>query len=82
MLSLLRRVNWPADLLGALRWFFMLAFIMIELFAKGLIEARHLGLEACGVEGFADGGVEGVAVEKGLESGGNGVQVLLRADFT
>ena len=26
--------------------------------------------------------MEGVAVEKGLESGGNGVQVLLRADFT
>ena len=40
----------------------MLAFIMIELFAKGLIEARHLGLEACGVEGFADGGVEGTAM--------------------
>ena len=30
----------------------MLAFIMIELFAKGLIEAHHLGFEGGGVEGF------------------------------
>ena len=52
------------------------------LFAKGLIEPHHLGFQACGVEGFADGGVEGVAVEEGLEGGGNGVKVLLRADFT
>ena len=39
-------------------------------------------MEGGGVEGFADGGVEGVAVEEGLEGGGNGVQILLRADFT
>ena len=57
----------------------MLAFIMIELFAKGLIEAHHLGFEGGGVKGFADGGVEGVAVEEGLEGGGDGVKVLLRA---
>ena len=59
-----------------------MAFIMIELFAEGLIEPHHLGFQGDGIEGFADGGVEGVAVEKGLEGGGNGVQILLRADFT
>ena len=46
-----------------------------------MVKAHHLGFEGGGVEGFADGGVERVAIEKGLESGGNGVQVLLRADF-
>lgn len=53
-----------------------------RLLTEAPVEARHLGLEGGGVEGFADGGVEGVAVEEGLEGGGDGVQFLLRADFT
>ena len=39
-------------------------------------------MEGRGVEGFADGGVEGVAVEEGLEGGGYGVEVLLGGDFS
>ena len=53
----------------------------LALHAKRLIEPHHLGFEGGGVEGFADGGVEGRTVEDGLEGGGYGVKVFLRADF-
>ena len=36
----------------------MPTFLREELLAEGLVEARHLGLEGGGVEGFADDGVE------------------------
>ncbi len=62
----------------------LMLFLLLRLLyaaAKGLIESHHLGFQASGVEGFADGGVEGRTVEDGLEGGGYGVKVFLRADF-